>query len=169
MFDRAEAERQLRESLRVLELAVAHAPQRWHRPAEEDAPADFWGVAMNLAHLTVYEERIAAPVLEALADGGDAADAVRPGATADWEEREAAALSREPVGRILARLRAARERQTAALRRIPDERFAVPATPHWARVRSTALKSPAWVAAKTVQHTWEHGNSVMQIALFHPA
>jgi hypothetical protein len=170
MFDPAETIRQLEESLRLLEQAVAAAPERWHRLAPgEEAPPDFWGVAMNLAHLAIYEERIAAPVLEALADGGDAADAIRPGATADWEEREAAELSREPIGRILERLRAARERQVAALGRIPDERFDVPATPLWAGVRDTALKSPAWVAAKTVQHTWEHGNSVLQIALFHPA
>ena len=168
MFDRAETERQLRESLRVLELALAQAPERWHRPSGEETPPDFWGAAMNLAHLAVYEERIAAPVLEALADGGDGSDAIRPGATADWEEREAAQLSREPVGRILERLRAARERQIAAVRRIPDERFTTPATPHWTRVRDDAPKSPAWVAAKTVQHTWEHGNSVMQIALFFP-
>jgi hypothetical protein len=104
-FDRAEAERQLGESLRVLELAVERAPARWHRPNEPELPADFWGVATNLAHLAVHEERYAAPVLEALAGGGDGADAIRPGATSGWEEREIAELSRQPIERILVRLR----------------------------------------------------------------
>jgi hypothetical protein len=168
VFDRAESIRQLEESLRLLERAVAATPERWHRPDEPELPQEFWGVAMNLAHLAIYEERIAAPVLEALADGGDGADAIRPGATPDWEEREAAELSPEPVERILARLRAARERQIAAVGRMPDERFATATTPHWGQARDARPKSAAWVAAKTVQHTWEHGNSVMQIALFHP-
>src|SRR5262245_31203950 len=120
MFDRSETERQLRESLRVLELALAGTAERWHRPSGEALPPDFRGVAMNLANLAVYEERIAAPVLEALAEGGDASDAIPPGATPDWEEREAAELSREPIGRILERLRAARERQVTAVRRIQE-------------------------------------------------
>jgi hypothetical protein len=167
VFDRAETVRQLEESLRVLELAVARTGERWHRPPPlEGLPADFWGVARQLAHLAVYEERIAAPCLEALADGGDASDAIRPGATPDWEEREAAELSAEPVGDILDRLRAARGRQVAAVQRMSEERFATPATRHWRRVQATELKSPAWVAGKTIQHTWEHGTSVMQIELF---
>jgi hypothetical protein len=80
------------------------------------------------------------------------------------EERAAAALAAQPLETILARLRAARRRQVDALRAMTDGRFESATTRHW----GSGPHTPAWVAAKTLQHTWEHGNSVMQIALFYP-
>jgi hypothetical protein len=161
MLDRAETIRQLDESLRLLERAVAAAPERWHRPAPGEAPPDFWGVAMNLAHLAVYEEHWPVPVLEAIASGTP-----EPPVTTSDEaaERDAAALAVEPLEAILDRLRAARRRQIDALQAMTDQRFESATTRRWSRGPSTV----AWVAAKTVQHTWEHGNAVMQIALFFP-
>src|SRR5438552_1593959 len=79
-------------SLRTVEWAVAQVPEQWHHRSPGGVspvfPADTWGAAMNLAHLTVYEERVAAPVLEALAVGGDARDAV-PSSGEGWLLREA--------------------------------------------------------------------------------
>jgi uncharacterized damage-inducible protein DinB len=164
MLDRKETMRQLEESLRLLELAVAATPERWHRPAPgEEVPPDFWGVAMNLAHLAIYEESWPVPVLEALANGTPEP----PANTSDEaEEQETKALAAEPIEAILDRLRAARRRQVDALKAMSDERFATATTTRW---RSQGRRPAVWVAAKTLQHTWEHGNSVMQIALFHPA
>jgi uncharacterized damage-inducible protein DinB len=163
MLDRNETIRQLEESLRLLERAVAATPERWHRPApHEETPPEFWGVAMNLAHLALYEESWPVLVLEALANG-----TLEPPANTLEEavERETKALASEPIEAILERLRAARRRQVAALRAMTDERFATATTTRW---RSQGRRPAAWVAAKTLQHTWEHGNSIMQIALFHP-
>jgi hypothetical protein len=163
VLDRAETIRQLEESLRLLERAVAATPERWHRPAPgEEAPPDFWGVAMNLAHLALYEENWPVPVLEALAAG--APEPAPPATSDEAEERATKALAAEPLEALLERLRAARRRQVDALRAMPDERFEGATTLRWGRRPRTA----AWVAAKTVQHTWEHGNTVMQIALFYP-
>jgi uncharacterized damage-inducible protein DinB len=161
VFDRAETIRQLDESLRLLERAVAAAPERWHRPSEPGLPPDFWGVAMNLAHLALYEEHWPAPVLEAIASGTPEPPATN---SDEADERDAAALVAEPLEAILDRLRAARRRQIDALQAMTDERFEGATTHRWGRGPHTA----AWVAAKTVQHTWEHGNSVMQLALFYP-
>jgi DinB superfamily len=161
VFGRAETIHQLDESLRLLERAVAATPERWHRPAPGEGPPDFWGVAMNLAHLALYEENHPVPVLEALAAGAPEPPAATSGEAA---EAETAALAAEPLEGILDRLRAARQRQVAALRAMTDQRFATATTLRWGR----HPKPAAWVAAKTVQHTWEHGNTVMQIALFFP-
>jgi len=161
VFDRDETARQLIESLRLLEAAVARTPERWHRPAPAEGPPGAWGVAMNLAHLVVYEESHPVPVLEAIA----ASAPEPPGSGSDEAlDRATAELAAQPLERILDRLRAARQRQAAAVRAISDGRFAAPSTHRWGR----PPRSAAWVAAKTVQHTWEHGNTVMQFALFYP-
>src|SRR5262245_37925029 len=85
-LDRAEAERQLGDSLALLERFVGGARAAADHPAVASR-TDRWGVAMNLAHLAVYEERVAAPVLEALADGGDGRGAVAS-AGEGWLNRE---------------------------------------------------------------------------------
>jgi hypothetical protein len=161
VLDRTETIRQLEESLRLLERAVAATPERWHRPAPgEEVPPDFWGVAMNLAHLALYEENHPVPVLEALADGTPERS---PATSGEAEEHETKALAVEPLEAILDRLRAARRRQVDALRAMTDDRFESATTMRWGRPLPAA-----WVATKTLQHTWEHGNTVMQIALFYP-
>jgi hypothetical protein len=101
-------------------------------------------------------------VLEALASGTPEPP---PNASDGAELREERALSDAPLEEILDRLRVARQRQVDALRAMTDERFETATTTRW---RSQGARPAAWVAAKTLQHTWEHGNSVMQIALFYP-
>ena len=81
----------------------------------------------------------------------------------DWFRRDAQALSGADLSHILQRLRAARGRQLQALERFDHESFNRPLTPLWG-----GLQPAGWVAAKTVQHTWEHGTPIMQTALFAP-
>ena len=61
----AQAQAQLTASLARLEWALEHPPPTWHhRPPGGVVgfpTGDAWGVARNIAHLTVYEERLGAP------------------------------------------------------------------------------------------------------------
>src|SRR5262245_59494972 len=154
----------LEQSLADVLSAVAMTPPHWHyRSAWPDA----WSVAQNLAHLAVYEEQIAAPILEALAAGTDASDAVMSVLESNydylWEQ-----LATEPIDVITERLKAARTRQVRAITAMPADRFHEPGTTLWKELEAGG-HSAAWVASKTFQHTWEHGSSIMQVALFAPS
>jgi hypothetical protein len=161
---------QLQGSLDGLSPAVSLVPKVWHHRSPHGLSGfedGTWSIAMNLAHLTLYEETLAAPVVESLAVGGDGTSALDPavlGRVAEETERLASA----PLSRIIERLRTVRERQIAAARCFTDEGFSRPATPVWrvlAENPEVPVRSAGWVLAKTVQHTWEHGNTVFRIAL----
>jgi len=171
VFSVEETVRRLSDSLAGLEWAVTLVPARWHHEAGGPGPSGErpWSVAMNLAHMAVYEEQLAAPVLDDLAAGGDGSSVV-PSGNEDWFSAGSIALSAEPLPAIIARLRTARQRQIAAVLRFTDERLNAPATMLWQG--GWRSKQPpdcaGWVAAKTFQHTWEHGNTILQTALFAP-
>ena len=139
------------------------------------SPEPGWSIATNLAHLAVYEERLAAPVIEDLAAGGDGTGphvgvpaGGEGGASGDaWLLAGAIELAEAPLDAVLERLRTARRRQIAAVRAMDLEALNAPRTPLWQRPGSPR-DSAGWVAAKTVQHTWEHGTTIFQIALFAP-
>ena len=127
-----------------------------------------WSVAENLAHLAVYEEHVAAPILEAIVAGRDAAEDVNSVIESDYEAHWQA-LSKSPLNEIAQRLSGARSRQVDAVSAMSDDLFHAPTTTLWTDVLAADGHSAAWVAAKTLQHTWEHGNSILCIALFAPA
>ena len=161
----------LEQSLTTVLYAVAVIPEAWQfrKPADE-ADLDWlgeWSVAQNLAHLAVYEEQVAAPILEAIAAGRDGAAEVASAIESDYEALWEA-LAARPMEDIANRLSTARARQVAAVAAMSDERFHALATTLWQGVAGAARHSAAWVAAKTVQHTWEHGNSIFRFALFAP-
>src|SRR5947209_8137751 len=164
-FDAGDLARRLQESLDTLAWGLAMVPARWHHqslPFGRDASsAPPWSVALNLAHMAVYEDLYAAPVLRDLAAGRDGVQVV-PSGDEDWFERDSEALSREPLDRIMARLVAARQAQIETVRSFDDDRLNAAITPLWGR----PLQSAGWAAAQTVQHTWEHGTPILQAALF---
>jgi len=169
--DRSETIARLEQSLSDVLYAVTITPGVWlFRVPADDANLRWlgsWSVAMNLAHLAVYEEQIAAPILEAIAAGYDGASAVESVLESDYEELWQA-LSSAPIDEIARRFSTARKRQIDAIAAMRDDRFNEPATTFWQDVLSQRGHSAAWVAAKTFQHTWEHGNSILRIALFAP-
>jgi hypothetical protein len=92
-----------------------------------------------------------------------------PSGREDWFLKDATELSEEEVGWIFERLRKARSRQIELVERYDPERFNVPVTPLWSSGRHGAVPhSAGWVATKTFQHTWEHGNAILRLALFAP-
>jgi hypothetical protein len=127
-----------------------------------------WSVAENLAHLAVYEEHVAAPILEAIVAGRDATAEVNSVIESDYEAHWQA-LSKSPLDEIVQRLSAARSRQLDAISVMSGDLFQAPTTTLWTDVLAADGHSAAWVAAKTFQHTWEHGNSILCVALFAPS
>lgn len=157
--------RRLQESLETLLWGISLVPEQWQYepPPFGRGPERPWSAVMNLAHLVEYEELVAAPVLQELTSGRDGTRVVSF-ADAGPFERLREALSREPLERLMARLRAARQAQIAAVRSFTDSSLNSATTPLWGE----PVHSAGWVAAKTVQHTWEHGNSIVQVGLFAP-
>lgn len=167
MIDTFEVEataNRLADSLSTVEWAIRQIPAEWtHRPLV--ITPDEWHAAMNLAHLTIDDEYIARPVLEALAEGGDGVGSTRSGME-HWFSQDAIDLSAEPIDLILTRFKAARESHIATVRKFSPEQFNRAVTPIWAY--GGVLNSPGWVATKTLQHTWEHGAPILRAALFAP-
>jgi hypothetical protein len=162
-YDPADLARPLETSFEALEWAVGRAPEAWHHALPESIAAGEWHLARILAHVAVYEVRIAAPLLEALAAGTGALKAM-PRPDFDAMKAEEETMSAGHVAGIMAPMRAARLRQVDAVRAFDAERIAVPRVP-WG---GPPLRPAGWVAIKTLQHTLEHANSVLQIALTIP-
>ncbi len=157
----AQMARQMEESLRALEWALSVLPPALLKPEPRrlDVRRGEWSPAMQVAHLAAYEQRLAAPVLEALANGGDGSEvleSLRVGYDADQSQ-----MASEPLGYTLDALWSARRRQIRAVESFSRDEFNRPLTQVW----GLPLRPPAWVALKTLQHTWEHGNSILQAAL----
>ena len=120
--------RRLTDSFRSVEWAVSIVPPQWtHALPDYYGPND-WTVAMNLAHLVVYEEKFATPLLEALAAGDDGEGAV-PSPGEGWLLRDATAIASEPVEVLLERLANSRARQVQIVESFPRDRFNEPVTP----------------------------------------
>ena len=151
----------LEQSLATLSAAV------WEVPADV-LPAPIgtpWSARRSIAHLVAYEEALAAPALEELLAGGDGMSLIEVASGPEaWPSREAE-LERLPIQALLARLGAARQRQADAVRAFSDEAFHEATCRFWG-LRDGTRQTPAWVAMKTVQHTWEHGTPVLQAMLF---
>ncbi len=162
----------LTHSLADVLYAASIAPDTYHYRSPADAAGlewlGTWSVAENLAHLAIYEEQVAAPILEAIVAGRDASADVNSVIESDYEVRWHA-LSKSPLEEIARRLSDARSRQVDAISAMSDELFQASTTTLWTDVLAADGHSAAWVAAKTFQHTWEHGNSILCIALFAPS
>jgi hypothetical protein len=169
--ERADSIARLSRSLDDVLYAVSITPQFWHYRSPADDPGlswlGSWSVADNLAHLAIYEEQIAAPILEAIREGRDESSEVVSVLESDYEALWQV-LSKSPLDDIAARFSAARRRQIEAISSMDDALFHARSTSLWHEL-TPAGHSAAWVAAKTFQHTWEHGNSILQFALFVPS
>jgi hypothetical protein len=120
-----------------------------------------WSVAANLAHLVVYEERIAVPVLEAAARGEDGAGSV-PSVDEEWLARDSELLATQPFPDIVARYRTVASKHGELVTSFDDASFNVPLCSLWTEPLNGALVPAGWVAKKSLQHTWEHGHTVIR-------
>jgi hypothetical protein len=170
-FDLTQTASRLRESVATVEWAVERIPEEWTHALPDTLPTDSWTVAMNLGHLIVYDELIAMPVLKALADGGDGTNVTFGGRSGssmpreDWFLNDSRDLSVLPTGELVARLRTARDAQATMVESFSDDQFNARVTPLFGQGKK---HSAGWIATKTFQHTWEHGNAILRMALFAP-
>ena len=148
--------------------ATTLVPDAYTRTLASFLPADSWTVAMNIAHLIVYDESIAIPILASLVAGDDGTTLVRTD-NEGWFYGDAVALSSEPMSALLARAGAAREKQIAIVESFAEDDWNRRWSPLFGSgLHGNAPHSPAWIANKTFQHTWEHGNAVFRAMLFSP-
>ncbi len=170
-LDRNAVLRRLDESMATLEWAVRLVPDEWtHRaPTGRMSSEDgAWSVAMNLAHLCLYAERLPIPVLESILAGEDGVSGTWFGEPSPFE-KAAIELAAAPLPAILQRLQTARSRHVDLALSFPESAWALPTTKAWGgNGYGPAAWSPARVIAKTFQHTWEHGNAILRVALFAP-
>jgi hypothetical protein len=171
IFSMEETVRQLQETLSMLEWIIARIPSAWHHRIPNGLVRGLRGdersVATHMAHLALYEVKLANPILSDLANGGDGTGIVQS-AHVSWFLPEVQALSSAPLDEIMTQLSSARARHIEIVRSFDDDRFNLPKTPIWGTGDGTKLESAGWVAAKTAQHTGEHANSVFRFALFAP-
>lgn len=154
-----------RPSAAVREMGAAQDALAWALPLISETaahavrqPGD-WSIAMNLAHLVVYEERIAVPVLAALADGADGNGVVS--GEEDWLERETETLGDQPYAAVRERYRTVIRRHLEQLEAFDEEAFNAPLCSLWASDLGVLVPA-GWVAKKSVQHTWEHGHTLIR-------
>jgi DinB family protein len=152
-------------SAAVREMAAAQDALAWALPLISETaahkvrqPGD-WSIAMNLAHLVVYEERIAVPVLAALAAGAD--DHGLASGDEDWLERDSEKLGGESYAAVRERYRTIAGRHLDQLRAFDEEGFNTPRCSLWASDLGVLVPA-GWVAKKSVQHTWEHGHTLIR-------
>jgi hypothetical protein len=163
--------RQLHESIATLDWALGLVPDGWTHKSpygrisrEEGA----WSVAMNLAHMALYEERLPTSVLRSLQSGGDGVGDTWFKEPSPWDP-DAVELAAAPVGTIMSRLKAALAVEFAIADQFTGSGWSAPSTTAWAASGiGPSLWSPARILSKSLQHTWEHGNSILKVALYAP-
>ena len=152
-------------SAAVRELGAAHDALSWALPLISEAAAHAvrqqgdWSVGTNLAHVVIYEERIAVPVLAALAAGEDGRDRVKSG-DEDWLVREAELLGEEPYATVRERFETIIRRHLEQLEAFDEDAFNAPLCSLWSG--RFPLVPAGWVTKKSVQHIWEHGHTLIR-------
>lgn len=166
-FDQAATVRRLRASIDVVLEAAREVPGAYTHALMPGLPAEAWTVAMNIAHLIVYEEGIAIPILQSLAMGADGTTLVRSD-NEGWFYNDAVAIAGDALEDLIDRLDAARARQIELVEAFGAADWERPVSPVFAAGPGGGLRSAAWIATKSFQHTWEHGNAVLRAMLFSP-
>ncbi len=146
----------LRESAENFAWAVAQVPVERHcTPPPE--PLGEWSAMRQVFHMTHYERTIALPTMRQwLGEPRPSRDA--------WLQEEAIwnGSQGHDGGHLLADFRAVREEQVALLPVFDRAAWDEPRLAIWGPLTTTLH----WTIAKTYQHTFEHTNTILQIALF---
>ncbi len=117
------------------------------------SPYGEWPVARHVFHMLHYEQHSALPLMRQWFSG-------RPFQRAPHDE-DAAWGTAPPLDRLLTQFQAIRAEQIAVVDRCEPGA--------WATIRDTENWGPVtfqWFVSKTFQHTLDHTNAVLQIALF---
>jgi hypothetical protein len=163
----------LKTSFQHLEWTVNLVPASWHKRLPDGSIRGLLdhknrSAAEHVAHLALYEELLANPVLSELKEGRDGTQVVSSGHVS-WMMPQVMKLVEKPLSEIIQRLRLARLEQIKIVESFDNDTFNIPLTRLWSTGASgVRMESAGWVAAKTVQHTGEHVNHLFRFALFNP-
>ena len=115
-----------------------------------------WAVVKHLFHMVYYESTAVLPTMKQWLGGP----------VFDWntyDEDRAWALNEKDkasLADLVKQFKTLREEQITLLPQITPELWHRIGESHW------GPKTPYWFVSKTCQHTYEHANYIMQIALF---
>lgn len=140
---------QLAGSAEVLIWALGQVPPtRWQR----QPPFGGWSPARHLFHLIYYEETIALPSMQQW-QGAPVAIPPPAGEELAWRRDLA-------VPPLIEAFRAVRQEQVLLVSELADADWDRPRTTLWGE------HTLRWVVTKTFQHTLEHANTLLQMALY---
>lgn len=160
-------------SLAMLRWGLTLIPEGWSHRSPSDARVlsreeGAWNVAMNLAHLTLYEERLPATVLGSLLASGDGVTGTPLQEPTPFEPA-AVELSAQPLPEILSRMDAAYQHLRDLALQFSEEDWVRPSTRAWGgNGYGPRLHCPARIVAKSAQHVVEHSNPVLRVGLYAP-
>ena len=140
---------QLASSTEIIIWAVGQVPStRWHR----QPPFGGWSPARHLFHLLYYEETLALPSLRQW-QGGPMPMPPLAGEELSWRHDH-------DVEELLAAFQAVREQEVALLDELAGADWDLPRPTIWGE------HTLRWVLTKSYQHTLDHANSLLQMALY---
>ncbi len=146
----------LRESAENALWAVGQVPEeRWFVPPPK--PLGEWSAMRHVFHMMQYERTIALPTMRQwLGEPRPPRDA--------WLQEETIWNNGQghDGNRLLADFRAVRDEQIALLPLFDASAWQEPRVAIWGPATTTLY----WTVSKTYQHTFEHTNTILHIALF---
>lgn len=165
--------KQLEETAKIIEWAIKLVPENWlleiaphkdHPKALEGMKRYFglWSAYRLLFHLTFYEENYALPTMKHYLGGSHPdVDIIFP--RMEMEEKEFEKEVKKGINLLLLikRYHSIRKEQIEVLNKIKDE--------DWTEDKvktGFGRVSAEFTASKTIQHTLEHGDSILRNALY---
>lgn len=148
---------QLRSGADVIAWAVSQIDPSLHHVQPPPELADYmgaWPPARHVWHLALYERCIALPSMRQFIGGPPLSDDPCPG----WDDWSGA--SGRPIDSYVTELRAIRAEQIAFLDETVEADWTTPRATVWGQ------QSLAMIATKTLQHTLEHGDTLLRMALW---
>ena len=146
---------QLQSSAEAFIWAVEQVPQD-RREITPPPKAGEWSVARHIFHMLYYEREAALPHLQHWTDGS--LDLTQ---TFDhYDENGVWQNGNHPIDAMLQEFRQVRTEQIALLPNFTEQLW------HEVRPSGWGNKSMNWIVSKTFQHTADHTNTILQMALF---
>jgi hypothetical protein len=168
MTSRSFLVKQLTETAKAIDWAISLMPENRlleihpakDHPKSDDLMKNYfgsWSAYRLLFHLVFYEENYAIPGLKSFLD-----NSLFPKKDLSEDENwEKELLKGVDVNSLLKRFHIIRENQIEIINKIEDE--------SWIKMRTDTYwgkASAEFSVSKTIQHSFEHGNKIMRLALY---
>ncbi|NHJ47824.1 MAG: hypothetical protein FK733_08555 [Asgard group archaeon] len=160
---------QLKETVKIIDWGIKQIPKErlleipphGTHPQSTDYDKRYfgnWSAYRILFHLVLYEEYHVIPSLMKFINAQEDISGIDLDEEVAWKNELIKGVN---VDGLLMRLNQARNNQIDIIKRIDDNKWTAD-TGHTSCMHS----SPEFITSKTIQHTLEHGNKILRIALF---